>query len=187
MFGYIILTLALLFFLVLNVGVFLWAMSVLGSWRAPYVPLPHESLPGITEALQITPGRVVYDIGCGDGRILRSCYAQQPEAIYKGVERARYPYILARLCGQKSNLTYKRGDAFAQNYADADRIVLYLLPKFVDRVAEKVAADCKPGTRIVAVDFPITLWKPIEVIEQTHLPKHLRGLMLYVYELSASS
>lgn len=183
MFGYFVLALALLFFLVLNGGVFLWAMSVLGSWRAPYVPLPHEALPGIANALKIAPAMVVYDIGCGDGRILRSCHARQPEAIYKGVERAWYPYILARLCGKKTNITYKRGDAFAQNYADADRIVLYLLPKFVDRVAEKIAQDCKPGTRIVAVDFPITIWKPVSVIEQKDIPKNLRGTMLYIYEI----
>ena len=187
MLGYLVLTLALIFFLVINVGVMLWAMSVLGSWRAPFVPLPPESLPGIVEALRIQSGMVVYDIGCGDGRILRACNAKQGEATYKGVERAWYPYILARLCGKKANLTYKRGDAFAQNYADADRVVLYLLPKFVDQVAKKIAADCKPGTRVVAVDFPITLWKPQEVIEQHALPAHMRGRMLYMYEIEEPS
>lgn len=187
MFGYIVLVLALLFFLVINGGVLLWAMSVLGSWRAPYVPLPHESLPGIASALQVRPGMVVYDIGCGDGRVLRACCAREPEAIYKGVERAWYPYILARLCGKKPNITYKKGDAFAQSYADADRIVLYLLPKFVDRIAEKIAEDCKPGTRIVAVDFPITLWKPVRIIEQKNLPKQLRGTTLFLYEIPVSS
>jgi trans-aconitate methyltransferase len=144
-------------------------------------------LRGIVEALRIEPGMVVYDIGCGDGRILRACNAKQDQATYKGVERAWYPYILARMCGQKPNLTYTRGNAFAQNYADADRVVLYLLPKFVDRVAEKIAADCLPGTRIVAVDFPITLWKPKEVIEQKTLPAHMRGRMLYTYELQKPS
>ncbi len=158
-------------------------MSILGSWRAPYVPLPHEVLPKIVDALQIMPNNVVYDIGCGDGRILRACAAREPHAQYRGVERAWYPYILAKLCGKSANITYVLGDAFAQSYTDADRVVLYLLPGFVDRVAEKLAQECKPGTRIVTADFPITLWKPQETFEQTQLSAHTRGRMLYIYEI----
>jgi SAM-dependent methyltransferase len=183
MFGYVMLTLAILFFLVINAGVLLWAASILGSWKAPYVPLPHESLPGIVKALRITPTSVVYDIGCGDGRILRAAHAKHPEATYKGIERAWYPYLLAKLCGKKQGVVYTRGDAFKEIYTDADRVVLYLLPHFVDEVAKKIAEDCKRGTRIVAVDFPITLWKSQEIIEQHDLPAHVRGRMLYIYEL----
>lgn len=165
----------------------LWAMSILGSWRAPYVPLPHESLPGIGEALALAPEQVVYDIGCGDGRILRMCAAREPRAQYKGVERAWYPFLLAKLCGASKNISYVRGDAFAQSYADADRVALYLLPGFVNTVAKKLEQDCKPGTRIVAVDFPITCWQPKETIEQHKLSAHTRGRMLYIYEIPAAS
>lgn len=186
MLGFIILTLALLFFFVINIGVLLWAMSILGSWKAPYVPLPHESLPGIVEALGITAGSVVYDIGCGDGRILRAACAKHQDATYKGIERAWYPYILAKLCGKNPRITYVRGDACAQNYADADRIVLYLLPGFVDKIAQKIVEDCKEGTRVVAVDFPITFWEPEAAIEQKNLPAYLRGRMLYTYECKKS-
>lgn len=183
MLEYIILGTALLFFVLMNGGVFLWAMSVLGSWRAPYVPLPHEVLSGVVKALAIKADLVVYDIGCGDGRILRACAAQEPQAHYKGIDRAWYPIILARLCGKEKHISYVHADALKQKYQDADRIVLYLLPGFVDKVAKKLEQECKPGTRIVAVDFPITFWKPKEVIEQTHLPKNLRGRMMYIYEI----
>lgn len=179
----IFLILALILFVVINGGVILWAMSILGSWRAPYVPLPHESLSGIVDALKLAPSAVVYDIGCGDGRILRACAAREPGAFYKGVERAWYPYILARMCGAAKNICYIRGDAFEQNYANADRIVLYLLPGFVDKIAEKLVKECRPGTRIVAADFPITSWSPKEVIEQHQLSARTRGRMLYTYEI----
>lgn len=182
MFPLLIITLIL--FLFINVAVFLWAMSVLGSWRAPYVPLPHQVLPGVVKALHIKPQQVVYDIGCGDGRILRACAKQEPHAVYKGVERAWYPSILAHLHAKQKNIFYVCADAFTQSYSDAHRIVLYLLPGFVDSVARKLVSECKEGTRIVAVDFPITFLKPKEVIEQRHLPAHLRGLTLYVYEIS---
>jgi len=181
--SYIFLILAIFFFVIINGGVILWAMSILGSWRAPYVPLPHESLPGIADALRLVPGAVVYDIGCGDGRILRACAAREPNAFYKGVERAWYPYILARMCGAVKNIRYVRGDAFTQSYADANSVVLYLLPGFVDKVAEKLAKECRQGTRIVTADFPITLWKPKEVIEQHQLSARTRGRMLYTYEI----
>lgn len=184
---YILLIIALLFFVILNGGVILWAMSILGSWRAPYVPLPHESLSGIVDALKLHQHAVVYDIGCGDGRILRACAAHEPGATYRGIERAWYPYLLAKMCGKIANIRYIRGDAFAQNYANADRVVLYLLPGFVDKVAQKLKEECKPGTRIVTADFPITLWKPKEVIEQHKLSAHTRGRMLYIYEIPQAS
>lgn len=181
---YVFLGLCILLFVLVNGGVFLWAMSILGSWRAPYVPLPHQSLPGIVKALSLEPTSVVYDIGCGDGRILRACAAQEPSAQYRGVERAWYPYLLARLCGRKGNVRYIRGDAFAQTYEGASQIFLYLLPGFVDRVGEKIVRECKKGTRIVTADFPLTFLSPKEIIEQRHLPEHMRGRMLYVYEIA---
>lgn len=179
----IFLILALLFFVIINGGVILWAMSILGSYKAPYVPLPHQSLPGIIDALQLHQHAVVYDIGCGDGRILRACAAHEPGATYKGIERAWYPYILAKMCGKATNIQYIRGNAFAQSYADADRIVLYLLPGFVDTVAQKLQKECKPGTRVVTADFPITLWEPQEVIQQHQLSARTRGRMIYIYEI----
>lgn len=183
MLGNLLLALAIVFFVLINGGVLLWAASILGSWRAPYVPLPHESLTGIVAALNIEPTSVVYDIGCGDGRILRAAHAKHPEATYKGVERAWYPYILARLCGKTPGISYTCGDAFAQNYKDATRVVLYLLPGFVEKVAEKVAQDHEGEVTIVTVDFPIKKWEPVKITEQTNLPPHLRGRMLYTYVL----
>lgn len=181
------LVLGIVIFVLLNGGVILWAMSILGSWRAPYVPLPHTALPGIVDAMRIMPGEVVYDIGCGDGRILRACAAREPGAQYVGIERAWYPYLLARLCGKSGNIRYVRKDAFAHTYRDADVIFLYLLPGFTDRVAEKLLRECMPGTRIITADFPITLIAPKQVIEQTQLPASLRGRILSTYEIPKTS
>lgn len=177
------LVVCILFFLILNIGVILWAASILGSWRAPYVPLPHASLPGICEALRIDAASVVYDIGSGDGRVLRACAAHEPKAQYIGIERAWYPYLLARLHGTAhGHIRYVCADARLRTYADANRVVLYLLPDLTKEIGEKVLRDATPGTRIVSVDFPIASCTPEAVIEQIKLPHHVRGRMLYIYE-----
>lgn len=41
--------------------------------RAPFVPAPREILPAIVQALELKKGDVVYDLGCGDGRVLEAC------------------------------------------------------------------------------------------------------------------
>ncbi len=185
----------LLFALFLSVGMFialvglflLWAMSILGSWKAPYVPLPKEALPGIVEALSIDPGNVVYDIGCGDGRILRACAERSPHATYKGIERAWFPYLIARLHRSHPSVLFVRGDATLASFTDAHRVVLYLLPGFVDVIGEKIRRECAPGARVISVDFPIASWVPVQVIEQRHLPQRMRGRLMYVYILEKDS
>ncbi len=188
----------------------LWAWSILGSHKAPYVPLPPEALPGICDALQIAKGSVVYDMGCGDGRILFLCAEKHPDAHYIGIEKALFPHMLSlwRMSMRKASpfyqslsraqrgkgeargeakTTFLRTDMFSISVEDADRIVLYLLPGLMGDVLEKLRREVRPGTRVVAVDFPFTPLSPSSsptlssTIEQTHLPLHMRGRMLYVY------
>ena len=171
------------FFLLCCLGVMLWAGSILFSFKAPYVPLPHVVLPGIVQSLALMPTSVVYDIGCGDGRILRAAYACEPQATYIGIERALFPYMLSRMRSMGTRITFKKKNAFRETYADATHIVVYLLPGLVEDVWKKIAQECKPGTQYVSLDFPLNSQKPLRVVQQD-VPQHLRGRTIYVYEVS---
>src|SRR5882757_205857 len=63
------------------------AKSISAYYDVPYVPTPHELLPIIADALDIQPRDVVYDLGCGDGRLLFYCARRFPNARFVGVER----------------------------------------------------------------------------------------------------
>ena len=159
----------------------LWAWSILGSTKAPFVPLSKEALPAIATALKIEVGNLVYDMGCGDGRVLFACADAHPDAKFIGIEKALFPVLLARLRRRSKTVTVQHADMFKVSVADADRIVLYLLPVLMDDVEQKLVRELKPGTRVIAVDFPFKDRKPDEVIEQMQLSPRVRGRMLYVY------
>lgn len=60
------------------------------------MPVPKEILPTIIKALAIKKGSLVYDLGCGDGRVLVAAAKVQPQAQYLGIEKSFLPYFLAR-------------------------------------------------------------------------------------------
>ena len=179
--------------------VFLLATSII--WNgAPFVPVPARAVPGIIEALFATKGSgvakpvlahraVVYDMGCGDGRVLCAAVRSSPNVRAVGIECALLPYMLARIrCdflpfprrGQ-GEAQVVHADMFQVSLSEATHVVTYLFPELMAMVEEKLAVELKPGTRVVAIDFPLPTWKPIEVIKQK-VPGLKRGTNLYIYQ-----
>jgi SAM-dependent methyltransferase len=119
----------------------------------PYVPTDYGFLPKIAEALDIGPGEVVYDLGCGDGRLLFYCAKRHPQARFIGVERnvilvsyARLKKILFRA----KNVEIRRGNIFDTDLTDATRIYVFLLPEVMRDIAPKLTAK-----RVVSRAFSI--------------------------------
>ncbi|MFA5945830.1 MAG: class I SAM-dependent methyltransferase [Patescibacteria group bacterium] len=172
--------------------VFLLATSII--WNgAPFVPVPSRAVPGIVEALFATKGfsiakpvhaqrAVVYDMGCGDGRVLCSAVRSNPNVRAVGIECALLPYALARIRARNLPIEIRRKDFFQEDLSQATHVVTYLFPELMARVEQKLAVELKPGTRVVAIDFPLPTWKPIEVIKQK-VPGLKRGTNLYIYQL----
>ena len=170
-----ILAVVLLFFTIYSFGFF----STYNS--APFVRIPKNILPKIIELLDIKDNSVVYDLGCGDGRVILECYKHNQEAQYIGIEKSTMPYIFARIKTRKiDKIKILRGDFFKKDLAQATHLFLYLLPKTMDELLPKLEKELASGTKLVSFNFSFSKKHLEEIIEFLN-PKQKRSGLLYLY------
>lgn len=155
--------------------------------KVPFVPVSSSVLPDIYKALEIKEGSVVYDLGCGEGRVLFYCSRLVPKATYIGIENSPFPLLLARfrgwwhtkMTGTKIEIINK--DFFQQDLSNATHIFTYLYPNVMDDLLPKFDRELKPGTRLVSVSFKFTQKQPTLLIDLKR-SKYKLARHIYVYE-----
>lgn len=131
----------------------------------PFVPTPQAAVDRMVELAEIQPGNVVYDLGCGDGRIVITA-AKKHDIRAVGIdidpERVAESQENVRAAGLGDSVTIREGDIFEADISDADVVFLYLNPRINARLKPKLQ-NLRPGTRIVSFDFDIEGAKPVKV------------------------
>lgn len=136
--------------------------------NAPYVETPPEVVLAMLKAAQVKPDDVVYDLGCGDGRIVIAA-AQKFGA--RGVGVDLYPGHVAearrkaREAGVAGRVEFRQQDLFDTDLGQATVVTLYLLPEVNLELRPKLLRELKPGTRIVSHAFDFGDWKPDKQFE----------------------
>lgn len=174
---------AILLILLFLIGILLlYAISTHSN--PPFIPAPYAVLPQIYKALDIKDGSAVYDLGCGDCRIIVQCYTRNPRAKYVGVEKNFLPHALSRIrlrnFMKNGNIKLIRQNFFDTDLSGADRIYIYLLPNVIEAISEKFKKELRPGTRVVSLDFQLKK-EPAQVIDLQR-PFNVLGQKIYIYE-----
>ena len=114
---------------------------------------------------------VVYDLGCGDGRLVFSTAPYVKKAI--GYELSIPLYLFGKLKSlfKSSNSEIRFGNIWKQNYKDADVIFCYLLPGSMKKFYKVIWPTLSPGTRVVVNAFQIHDLKPVKTDESVYLYK----------------
>jgi SAM-dependent methyltransferase len=160
------------------------------AWRPiflnepPFYPTPARAIETIIEELELTPESILYDLGCGDGRILFKCLERCPGMRAVGVEHDIVPFLLAQLekkrSPYKNSIRFVKGDVFNEPYRDATRVFLFSYPKFIDKLLPHLEEELRPGTRVVLLDFPFSHKLPQKIVD---IPgRGALGKCVYVYE-----
>lgn len=135
----------------------------------PYVPTPMEVVHRMLEIGEVGPRDMLYDLGCGDGRIVVTA-AKERGARGVGIdidpERIAEANASARKAGVKNRVQFRRGDLFKANLAPATVVTLYLLPQINRRLRPQLWRQLKPGTRVVSHAFDMGEEWPPERTEQ---------------------
>jgi SAM-dependent methyltransferase len=140
----------------------------------PYVPSPNPVVDGMLKLAGVKPTDTVYDLGCGDGRIVIAAaktYGAKGVGVDINPERIEEARSNAKSAKVDDKVKFEENDLFRAHIADATVVTLYLLPDVNERLKPKLMKELKPGTRIVSHSFDMGDWKPEkeEVIEGRHI------------------
>jgi SAM-dependent methyltransferase len=134
--------------------------------RAPdviFVPTPNEVVDKMLAMAGVTAGDVVYDLGCGDGRIVITA-AQRFGARAVGVDidpqRIAEATANARSARVADKVRFIEGDLFETDIREATVVTLYLLTRLNAKLRPKLQAELRPGTRVVSHAFDMGDWVP---------------------------
>jgi SAM-dependent methyltransferase len=135
-----------------------------------YLPTPQPVVDRMLRMAAVKPGERVYDLGCGDGRIVITA-ARKFGAHGIGVEidpaLVRRSRANVRRSGVGKRVVIKQADIFQIDFSDADVVVLYLLPELNARLLPRLR-KLKPGARIVSFEFDMPGARPTEVYQGKH-------------------
>jgi SAM-dependent methyltransferase len=133
---------------------------------APYVPTPQDVVDRMLELAAVTSTDVVYDLGCGDGRLVITA-AQKYGAHGVGVDidpdRIAESQANAKKAGVEALVTFKLQDAMTVDVSPATVVTLYLLSSSNLKLRPILTKQLKPGARIVSHAFSMGDWEPDKV------------------------
>ena len=136
---------------------------------APYVPTPQEVVDRMLALAAVTKSDVVYDLGCGDGRIPISA-ARQYGARGVGVDidprRIEESKANARAAGVEHLVEFRLEDALTADVSPATVVTLYLLGSSNAKLRPLLTKQLRPGARIVSHAFSMGPTWPPEKIDQ---------------------
>jgi SAM-dependent methyltransferase len=121
-----------------------------------YVPTPNEIVDRMLDVANVTALDVVYDLGCGDGRIVIAAakkYGTRGVGVDLDPARIREAQANAKQAGVENLVTFKVGDMFKTDLHEATVVTLYLLPELNRRLKPKLFAELRPGARVVSHDW----------------------------------
>jgi len=128
-----------------------------------FVPTPNDVVNKMLELTRVTAKDVVYDLGCGDGRIVITA-AQKFGARGVGVDIDPQRIKEARQNASRGKVNDKvrfiEGDLFETDISEATVVTLYLLTELNLKLRPKLMKELQPGTRVVSHAFAMGDWKP---------------------------
>ena len=152
-FFFMLLELGVLFFIILALIIKIRDSIIL---RVPFITTRDNALKLAIKEMQLKNDSVLYDLGCGDGRILVKAIENNPGAKGVGVEKGIVPFLIALIKTRKLPIAIVYGDIFHIDLSPATHIYCYLHHSVMKKLEEKIAKECKKGTRIIVNDYPFT-------------------------------
>jgi SAM-dependent methyltransferase len=168
---------------------------------APWLPTRKREAERMMELASLRAGDVVYDLGCGDGRLLWAAKKKEPGIKVVGVEISLLLYLIAKIrfffChsgpdpesrknisvdsrfrGNDTIILFK--NLFKVNLTNADVVFIYLLPKCYEQLKTKLERELRPGSRVVVGVWPIESWENKLIKKDKPTEK---DLSLFLYQM----
>jgi precorrin-6B methylase 2 len=129
-----------------------------------YVPTNEEVVRGMLKLAGVTKDDIVYDLGCGDGRIpviAARDFGARGVGIDIDPQRVAEANANVKQAGVGDRVHIRQNDLFTADIKEATVVTLYLLQSLNMKLRPKLMAELKPGTRVVSHAFDMgDEWKP---------------------------
>ncbi|MEM3712920.1 MAG: rRNA adenine N-6-methyltransferase family protein [Thermoproteota archaeon] len=137
------------------------------SITVPYVPSPPEVVEKMLEIAKVTPNDVVYDLGCGDGRLLITAIKKfgARKAVGYEIRRDLYEDLIRKIEreGLSNKIIVYNDDLLNADLSEATVVTLFLTTSANEKIKPKLESELKPGARIVSHEFTFKDWVPQKV------------------------
>ena len=130
---------------------------------APYVQTPQDVVERMLQIAQVGRNDVVYDLGCGDGRLVITAakkYGARGVGIDFDLNRVRESQANAEKAGVEALVEFKQQDALTVDVSPATVVTLYLLTSSNLKLRPILTKALRPGARIVSHQFGMGDWRP---------------------------
>ncbi|MBI4909846.1 MAG: class I SAM-dependent methyltransferase [Acidobacteria bacterium] len=128
----------------------------------PYVPTTEEAVRQMLKLANVQKTDVLYDLGCGDGRIVieaAKTYGARGVGVDIDPQRIKEARENAKTAGVEHLVRFIEKDLFQADFNEATVVTLFLLPTINLKLRPKLLKELKPGTRVVSNTFDMGDWK----------------------------
>ncbi len=149
---------------------------------APYVPTPQIVVDRMLELAEVTSKDVVYDLGCGDGRIVITAakkYGAHGVGVDIDPDRIREAKANAKAAGVEPLVVFNQQDAMTVDVSPATVVTLYLLSSSNLKLRPILTKELKPGSRIVSHAFSMGDWEPLKTVTVDEVDGYTRTIYLW--------
>ncbi len=151
---------------------------------APFVPTPPSVVEKMLELAQVDKDDVVYDLGCGDGRIVVMAarkYGARGVGIDLDPERIKESRVNAKAAGVDKLVEFRVEDVTRSDISGATVVTLYLLTESNELLRPLLEKQLKPGVYVVCHNYSIPGWE-VKLVEEAEIKGEDGGLHdIYLY------
>lgn len=132
----------------------------------PFKAAPEANVAAMLRLAGVGPSDTVYDLGSGDGRIVIAAVCDFAAKAGVGVELDSRLVRASRAKIDKAGLTGRvriiEGDVFKADFSAATVVTLYMSARINNELLPRLTTLLKPGSRVVALRFPVGDWEPVK-------------------------
>jgi SAM-dependent methyltransferase len=134
----------------------------------PYLPTTEQAVEAMLRLADVKSTDVVYDLGCGDGRIVVTAakiFGAHGVGIDIDPVRIAEANANAKKAGVEKLVRFQEADLFQADIHEASVVTLFLLSSVNLKLRPKLLSDLKPGTRVVSNTFDMGDWQPAKELD----------------------
>lgn len=135
------------------------ATAFAGISAAPWVPIRSFDIDNLLDDLDLKPGELFVELGCGDGRLLAAASKRGARSVGYEINPALWLIAWVRNA-QNPDVSVRLGNLWSYSLHEADAVMVFLVPRTMARLGTKVEAEMRQHTRLASYIFPLPDRKP---------------------------